>query len=148
MFDILIGLAVAFAGAPNGCLVPDDSVPANARSLDAGEACRTPRPAPMKPATLSISLVKQALIKAHFDNALLDGTSARWKWQLQRHPQVYCGWVNAKNRLGAYSGWKPYYVMFGKTGKVDKGEIVGEGDSTIMLDAFCISWGYNIVSPQ
>ena len=148
MFDILIVLAVAFPGAPNGCLVPDDSVPANFRNLEAGEVCRKPRPAPTKPPAVVIPTTKQALIKAHFDNVLLDGLTARWKWQLQRHPQVYCGWVNGKNRLGAYSGWKPYYVVFGKSGKVEQGEIVGDGDNTIMLDAFCNSWGYNIVSPQ
>jgi hypothetical protein len=56
--------------------------------------------------------------------------------------------VNAKNRFGAYSGWKPFYVVFEKSGKIDGAQIVGEGDSRVLLEALCNSWDYNITSPE
>jgi hypothetical protein len=95
-----------------------------------------------------ITPARQAQIKARFDNVLLDGVSARWKWQPQRSRLLYCGWVNAKNRMGAYSGWSPYYVMFEKSGRITSAKIVGSGDSPIVLETLCNSVGYNISSPQ
>lgn len=90
----------------------------------------------------------QAKIKRHFDADLLDGPSARWKWPAMRKSAkgLYCGWVNAKNKLGAYTGWKPFYV-FEVNGKVD-GEIDdGQSSTAIMLDVLCTQKGYDITEP-
>ena len=88
---------------------------------------------------------KREAIFRHFDAALFDGRSARWLWPKQQAKSgVYCGWVNAKNRIGAYTGWKPYWVTFDEAGKVHDGNIVAEDDSRILLEAFC--QGYEIKS--
>lgn len=45
---------------------------------------------------------------------LADGESARWRWPLHQPGYgLYCGWVNAKNRFGAYAGWQQYMVVGG-----------------------------------
>ena len=48
---------------------------------------------------------------------LFDGESARWRWP-KHVPEfgLYCGFVNAKNRLGAYTGFKPFMVIGGVPG--------------------------------
>jgi hypothetical protein len=145
---ILVFLAVASTGAPHGCLDPDDSTPSGIRALDGGETCLKPRKGLPKEPVVPITPARQAQIKARFDTVLLDGVSARWKWQPQRSRLLYCGWVNAKNRMGAYSGWSPYYVMFEKSGRITSAKIVGSGDSPIVLETLCNSVGYNISSPQ
>ena len=32
---------------------------------------------------------------------------------------VYCGEINAKNRIGGYTGWKPFYITLAKDGEVN-----------------------------
>lgn len=47
-------------------------------------------------------------------DTLIDGESARWRWPLHQ-PEwgVYCGFVNSKNRMGAYVGFVPFFVAGG-----------------------------------
>lgn len=61
----------------------------------------------------------QAKVRTYFDNALRDGPSARWRWEKLKGGKVVCGYVNAKNALGAYSGWSPFvFVVADETGSV------------------------------
>ena len=51
-------------------------------------------------------------IQAAFDAKLLDGQSARYRWPNEnKNGVVYCGFVNAKNSFGAFTGFKPFYVL-------------------------------------
>jgi hypothetical protein len=53
-------------------------------------------------------------IVAQVKDKLLDGESARWRWP--KHVAefgLYCGFVNAKNRMGAYTGFTPFMVLGG-----------------------------------
>lgn len=89
----------------------------------------------------------QRSIKSHFDAELLDGLSARWKWPAQRSPTMYCGWVNAKNRMGAYTGWTPFAVLIEK-GKVKNGRLIGEpGVVNEIYAGGCTKAGYDINEP-
>jgi hypothetical protein len=99
-------------------------------------------------ALLAISPAQQAAIKSHFDGQMLDMPSARWKWPAisKSRPEIYCGWVNAKNRLGAYTGWQPFFVQFDK-GKIKLGRLWENGDRKIIVSAFCESAGYEIATP-
>ncbi|KZE16227.1 hypothetical protein [Sphingomonas hankookensis] len=64
-------------------------------------------------AVAAISPAKKAAIQKHISTGLLDSKSARWKWPAQQADKdVYCLWINGKNRFGAYTGWKQYYVKF------------------------------------
>jgi hypothetical protein len=51
-----------------------------------------------------------------------DPDSARFRWLPLRSGAVaYCGMVNAKNRLGGYTGYSPFIV-----GLVTKGKVVSD----------------------
>lgn len=50
---------------------------------------------------------KQRII-ARFDDLLVDGPSARWKWGDVVRGSVACFSVNSKNRMGGYTGWTRY----------------------------------------
>lgn len=49
--------------------------------------------------------------KRAFDEQLLDHTSARFR-DVHGDAGAVCGFVNAKNRMGAYTGWTRFVVMF------------------------------------
>lgn len=85
----------------------------------------------------------QAKIKKAFEFELLDAPSARYYWPNVMKQEFYCGFFNAKNRMGAYSGWKRYVVTF-ENGKADK-PIVFSSDDTIFtptLTRACDDAGY------
>lgn len=85
-----------------------------------------------------IAAAEQAAIKNAADDLLFDGPSARWKWPPKRSAFVYCGEVNAKNRMGAYIGWHPFYFVIDE----DKLRILHDGDDRIVYEALCASAGY------
>jgi hypothetical protein len=91
----------------------------------------------------------QARIKRYFDADLLDGASARWKWPTHNFPNgLYCGWVNAKNRIGAFTGWQGFYVLIGDKGEIIKGGIaVDESAAGWYADMCSQAKGYDITSP-
>ena len=90
-------------------------------------------------------------IKAFVADKLYDGESARWRWPLAREPAGYCGWVNAKNRMGAYVGWRLYYVFYlsGAGGvKVLRARMTGDDDAeTAKINSLCADDGYDISGP-
>lgn len=48
--------------------------------------------------------------RAALDEKLLDYPSARFR-DVHADAARVCGWVNGKNRLGAYTGWKSFGVF-------------------------------------
>ncbi|WP_411340308.1 hypothetical protein V6U71_21470 [Sphingopyxis sp. J-6] len=83
-----------------------------------------------------ISAADKAKIVAEADKLLFDGPAARWQWGLRKSDFIYCGFVNGKNRMGAYVGWTPFYYT-------DRGlRIISPGDSTITYEGLCSSAGY------
>jgi hypothetical protein len=71
-------------------------------------------------------------VKSYFENVLIDPDSAHYKIGTPYRAYLdaplirgggieWNGWavdvlINAKNRMGGYSGWTPYYVLLGKGG--------------------------------
>ena len=83
-----------------------------------------------------VSEADKAEIKRAADKIMFDGPSARWDWPKRLHPDVYCGSVNGKNRLGAYVGWQPFLWTQNEL------RIIGPGDSRVVYEALCSSAGY------
>ena len=69
-------------------------------------------------------------VKTYFDGVLFDGQSARYKLDFVKAGVLICGQVNAKNRMGAYTGWTPFYYL--TTSK--SGEILNE-ENKFMFEA-------------
>lgn len=64
-------------------------------------------------ASLSVPTAQeQASIKNAFEDVLLDAASARFRWPKLASEASYCGWVNAKNAVGAFTGWQQYYLIY------------------------------------
>lgn len=74
--------------------------------------------------------------KTALDERLLDYPSARFR-DVRGDDKVLCGFVNAKNRMGAYTGWVRFgYVTFGTEPSLYIDSADDEGGD-IMLDGFC-----------
>lgn len=89
-----------------------------------------------------------AVIKSLKDQ-MLDGETARWRWPDQIPGDWYCGFVNAKNRFGAYVGFRPYMTMLmqGSKGWVSAPVVVGGDDrSSKVASSMCREKGYSMLS--
>ena len=64
------------------------------------------------------------------DQVLIDYPSARFR-EVTANSAVVCGKVNAKNRMGAFSGWSDFVVFSDAEGAT---AFVGD---EIMMDALC-----------
>lgn len=105
----------------------------------AGEICRDDPPPPKPAAPFKarpITASEKAEIMREADKLLFDGPSARWQWGERKSAHLYCGMVNAKNRLGAYVGWRPFYFFQGKF------KIVPEGEEDVVYEGICSNAGY------
>lgn len=58
---------------------------------------------------------EQSEARKAFDEIAFDGPSARWRFEHVKNNALVCGYVNAKNQLGAYTGWQPF--IFGLSDK-------------------------------
>ncbi|WEK56488.1 MAG: hypothetical protein P0Y52_07935 [Candidatus Brevundimonas phytovorans] len=108
----------------------------------AGLQAEPPARPPLGPPTNALfSGARSAL-----DARLFDFPSARFR-DVRGDANVLCGFVNAKNRLGAYTGWKRFaYVAFGDDPSIYFDEPDGSGD--IMLDAACGDDGLRRTGPD
>lgn len=52
---------------------------------------------------------------------------------------VWCGQSNQKNRMGAYTGWAPFYAIEGLQEKPTVDVAIGDGAgmTMVMIEAFC-----------
>jgi hypothetical protein len=76
-----------------------------------------------------------AAVRGALDERLLDYPSARFR-DVRGTDLVICGFVNSKNRMGAYVGWN----RFAWASFADEPYLLidsAESDDDIMLDAFC-----------
>jgi hypothetical protein len=93
--------------------------------LAAATATFTPRP---------LSPAEKASIMRQADELMFDGPATRWQWPERRNAKFYCGKLNGKNQLGAYTGWRLFYVNEGAFNIIDKEGSVYEG--------LCGAYGY------
>lgn len=123
-------LSSLFLLAAVECADPDTA--RGMRDIDRGvPPCEPERvKVPQRPSTAS----EQARAKRYFDDYLLDGPTARWRFLSVRIGYILCGRVNAKNRFGAYSGWTPfaYDLVEGD------GYILGPDESTSAWITLCL----------
>ena len=56
----------------------------------------------------------KAIVQASIKDRLIDGDSAKWRWLPAKKGEAgivqYCGFFNAKNRMGGYTGFNPVWV--------------------------------------
>ena len=107
--------------------------------LAAMAALQTPTIGPVRPAQLSEA-------RTALDERLFDLPSARFR-DVRGNSLVLCGFVNAKNRMGAYAGWKRFaWITVNDDPSL---EVDGAGStSDIMLDAFCGEDGRKQIGPD
>lgn len=60
---------------------------------------------------------------------LKDPDSAQFKGVVQTGPSTYCGWVNAKNGYGGYSGFQLFYDRDGAVAIIS-------ADSILLMERF------------
>lgn len=91
---------------------------------------------------------RQAVVSAVQDH-LYDGESARWRWPpLTTDAGGYCPWVNAKNTLGAYTGFRQIVVLGARLN--DGRYEVSQVPLDLSPDAvarLCRRWGYDTDAP-
>lgn len=96
------------------------------------------------PGPVTDAIVRDA--KAALDSRLLDYPSARFR-DVRGNALLICGFVNAKNRMGAYTGWDRFaYVDLGEEPYL----LVDDADQTddLMLDALCGNDGRRLAGPD
>lgn len=90
---------------------------------------------------------KEAISKA-FSGILLDDTTARWRWLPPAEGNVitYCGFVNAKNSYGAYTGFRPFMVaLVRRTAMASLPTIGAPGsDDEVITIRMCSTRGYDL----
>lgn len=63
-------------------------------------------------------------IRTAVKRELLDPDSARFRWNPEMlEPEHYCGFVNAKNRMGGYVGFKAFIIDY-EDGRVSRASIL------------------------
>ena len=122
---LLVGLAVmvpSVSAEPQSGQCADPGTPAGLRQISAGAspcaiASKIRLAKPPRPRKSTAHEIARA--KAYFANELKDSRTAQWKgWQTWPDGYV-CGWVNAKNSFGGYTGWQRVW-FFRDTGDVGK----------------------------
>lgn len=70
--------------------------------------------------------------RSALDRQMLDLPSARFR-DVHARAGVVCGFVNGKNRLGAYAGWQPFAAVTFD----DAPEAFIGPDNAVMIETFC-----------
>ena len=76
--------------------------------------------------------------------SVYDPESLRLRDVVQNSPGVYCGWLNAKNRVGGYVGFRRFVIWQGSP-RIDPGDDVPYGGDALdqynrAKDQFNNSW--------
>ena len=105
---------------------------------------------PSKP--LTVAHKKQ--IAAAVTEKLKDPDSAKFRWPAVQEWGLYCGWVNAKNSYGGYTGFKPFMITGGVGGgpKSDGSFLImstdlGDGDDASVVETMCRRHGFDLSGP-
>jgi hypothetical protein len=111
------------------------------------------------PAPYPLTERNKADIVRQIKDKLGHGDTALWRWPLhQRKYGLYCGWVNAQNFFGEYTGWKPFMVIGGVSSASDStgeftvhvSEIESGGpsiDAAYIIASMCPKNGYDLSGP-
>lgn len=86
----------------------------------------------------------KATIKDAVGRHLKDPFSAQYEWPEVRSGTVYCGFVNAKNAFGAYSGYQPFLVLYYVNQRTKKVVIVQSELTPNIVGQMCPESGYRI----
>ena len=101
---------------------------------------------------------ERKVIVGEVGDQLADGVTAQWRWPAFSPGgkawigSTYCGWVNAKNKFGAYVGFRPYMIVAERIHPpkftASFGGIVGSSE---IMDAHitkaCAEAGYDLLAP-
>lgn len=66
---------------------------------------------------------------------LIDPGSAQFRLSPARSTDHYCGFVNAKNRMGGYNGFEPFLVRFNPDGSVKIAVVPSSFDQGLEAEA-------------
>ena len=86
----------------------------------------------------------QSAIKEAVGKELADPFSAQYDWQPVKSEMLYCGWVNAKNKLGAYTGYQPFMVLYSVGNKSGKVSIYSTDLEPHVVTPMCLKEGYRL----
>lgn len=86
----------------------------------------------------------QAAIKESVGKQLADPFSAQYDWQPVKDDMLYCGWVNAKNSFGAYTGYQPFMVLYFTGNKSGKAKVVDASMTPTVVSKMCLDKGYRL----
>jgi hypothetical protein len=84
----------------------------------------------------------QASIRADLESKMRDARSARFIWPDVASPRVYCGFINGRNAMGAYVGYRLFYAIT-DGGRIDV-QIQGTGIVGDLAPRICADAGYPI----
>lgn len=85
-----------------------------------------------------VSAADQSRTKQHFNRTMFDGPSARWQFAYKKGDFLICGFVNGKNRFGAYVGWTPFLYDT----KNGTGDIYTDENRLWLWDTLCLGGEY------
>lgn len=86
----------------------------------------------------------QAAFKEAVGKELADPYSAHYDWQPIKDEVVYCGWVNAKNQFGAYTGYQPFLALFAVNEKTRKAMVLSAELRPFIVTKMCADKGYQV----
>ena len=92
----------------------------------------------------------QHRIAAEVSDKLKDGESARFRWpDIGRDPTVYCGWVNAKNSYGGYTGFELFFALLALdvSGKITGVTVNFESNASANVRESCSHFGFQPERP-
>lgn len=129
--SVLLLLAAELGRDADGC--PDINTSYGRLLIEAGESCARIDNERKQQAALeakresivrrysprSIAPNLKAAIVRRMNILAIDGPSIRYLWPIQKHPYVYCGFINGKNRLGGYTGWTTFIAELSDNGTLE-----------------------------
>lgn len=86
----------------------------------------------------------QTAIKESIGKKLADPYSAQYEWQPVKNEMSYCGWVNAKNQFGAYTGLKPFMVLYSVGLKSKQTKVLSVSLTPAVVTKMCLDDGYRL----
>lgn len=101
-------------------------------------------PVAERPADAHFAAARDAM-----DKQLFDYTSARFR-DVRGDGALICGFVNAKNRMGAYTGWSRFvwFKMGAEPARLLVDDGTAEGQADIFIDGFCGEDGRRLEGPD
>lgn len=86
----------------------------------------------------------QTAVKEAVGKELADPFSAQYDWQTVKSEVAYCGWVNAKNQLGAYTGYQPFFVLYAVNAKSGQAKVYDVDMEPNIVTPMCLRNGYRL----